>query len=199
MTFLREAALRTGLSEAEFAVALVRQYHSLVPEALRRIELPDPNLAPNADAYLRQVDKLRKRVERYCDGGLHLPAELEEAWVSALPQPFGLRCARALVRRMGFLGVVANGDTIEPGEDMASVARISSATGQALEDIAAMLADGSFGPQDIATAPRALERLHDLAASCAGLVERIRRKTGYEGRPATQWRDDDDGRRRQGE
>lgn len=176
LDMLSQAISQTGFSESEFAVSLARRYHELVPQVHQDLPLNLPEESEDAAGYLRAVDALRKRVQRYISGHIHIPAELEEAWVAALPAPYSERCARALVRRYGFLGVAAPQATASAGDDLACVARVSSQLGGAMQRVSEMLADGKIGPEDAALAPEAIEQLMALQADSAALIERIRRQ-----------------------
>lgn len=171
---LRKAIEETGLSESGFAQALVRHYRTLVPDAVRNHDMPDlDDDGQSADEYLHALDRVRKRVNRYCDGGLHLPVELEEAWVAALPAPYGGRCARDMARRYGFLGASAPDASPGVAEDLASVGRVGEVHGRAQQVVSKMLANGRFGPEDSDIAPEALRLLHDEAANVMSLIALI--------------------------
>lgn len=173
--YLGRAVTQTPFTELAFAKALALAYSRLVPADDRSFKFALPDEQQDADRYLNALDAIRKRVTRYISGSLHIPIELEEAWVDALPQPYRSQCARALVQRMGFAGVrvrieaEANGLT-----DLASVGQLSGDLGMVLQTASRMLDDGVFGPEDAALAPEALEQLNALGAHVLAVAQRIR-------------------------
>ncbi|MCK5769489.1 hypothetical protein [Algiphilus sp.] len=175
---LRDACDETGLDEATFALGLARRYLREVPEDLRTVDVPDlDDDTVRPQDYLRARGRWYKRVARWADGAT-MPADMEEHWVAELPAPYGERCARDLVRRYGFMGVLAPEADASTAEDLASVGRVGSDHGRVLQEVSRMLDDGKFGPEDAAIAPNAIAALHDLAADAIGLAARIRDRVG---------------------
>lgn len=163
----------TGRALVQFADAMAARYHRDTPVAFKRTDVWDPN---NHDVrvtdYERGQGRWRKRVSRWAHGE-GMPIDLEETWVAELSHPYSLECARELARRFGFLGIRMQELHSAVADDISSVAGISSSTGTALQDLAAMIADGRLGPEDAAHAARAIQHLRDLQAAAGELICRI--------------------------
>lgn len=180
---LELAKQMTPLSDVVFAKHLARAYLQLVPAEMRSIDMPDLEAldeAGKADAYLAAVDKARKRVNRYMDGSLHFPLELLEAWIAALPAPYGMQCARAIARRFGFLG--ASVPDVDAGAvaDLSSVSAIADGAAQSTAVMARMLADGRYDVGDAKDAPAAVRALRNQQAQIESVIALICDRCDYD-------------------
>lgn len=97
-----ERAIReTDLGLNSFAMAVVPRYRSLVPKHQQHIGFSNkPDVVDAA-----RVDG--QKLKRFIDGTNRLPAELEEAWVLSLPEPYRRDCIRELAWRYGLVGAFA--------------------------------------------------------------------------------------------
>lgn len=178
----RDAHEETGLAESKFSEDLARAYLASVPEEMRRIDLPDPDdMDISANAYRARMDKLRKRIEAYLSGQWHMPVELEEAWIAALPDRYAQRCKRQLVRRMGFVGVPIQDGGEAATCDLSAANEVISNASEAVQKITTkMLADGVIDEHDQDHAPEVLHTLDNVIAAAIAAKQRVLQRTGYE-------------------
>ncbi|MCS4231389.1 hypothetical protein EDF77_1899 [Stenotrophomonas maltophilia] len=160
-------------------------------EAIRNSSHTDASLAQViADQYMRDVapgeriltfhvgtdmdsmDKAHKAnaqiVARIRNGTVKMPADLEESWVRALPQPWSDNCARELANRYGFIG--ARMPKLSPQAGVLCVGRISVEYGQTIEALANVLADGRVCVQDVPELRTAREELAQMRAAMETLA-----------------------------
>jgi len=101
---------------------------------------------------------------RYMDGTVKvLPADLEDAWVCALPSPYREQLERDLAARRGHLAVAIP----EPGKGvvLASVAGMTKEFGELLGAIAPALHDGVINESDRPLLQRVVAEGDDLIAA----------------------------------
>lgn len=178
----------TPLTDAVFARNLASAYLRLVPKDMRSLDIPDIDAlyeAGDSDAHLSAIDSMRKRVARYKDGSLYLPMELLEAWIAALPAPYGMQCARAIARRFGFLGASAPELDAGPVADLSSVSAVADGAAQSTALMAKMLADGRYDVGDAEDAPAAVRALRNQQAQIESVIALICERCDYDeqGRP----------------
>lgn len=86
-------------------------------------------------------------LRRFMDGTLKtLPADLEDAWVLALPEPFRGDCEQALARRRGRLSVVL--PDVADGEDAAALSEVMTQTGAVCAAWGRAVADGRIDARE---------------------------------------------------
>lgn len=161
----------TRCSREAFGQGVVENYHRLVPPAAREIQFKTEGdffhcAKINAQKLMRYVDD---RVNA------RMPVDLEEAWVLALSEPYRADCLHDLARRYGLLAVPVPTDGATALQSMSSVTR---EFGQACEAIAPIIANGSFGPEDVEFAEKAERELEDLITSATGMLHQVRRLRG---------------------
>lgn len=101
---------------------------------------------------------------RYLDGTVKvLPADLEDAWVTALPEPFRSECERDLAGRRGLLAVKQGGQGITG--KAAGIVELMQEFGHLVEALAPALADGRIDGADVVHAKRILQESDDLMAA----------------------------------
>lgn len=89
----------TSLCVRKFSTALAEQYMRLVPVDLRSVPF---RWGVTLDDLIKAEKHNAQIVGRYMDGTVKvLPADLEDAWVLALPEPFRSACERDLAARRG--------------------------------------------------------------------------------------------------
>lgn len=99
------ACYETGLHLPDFAERVARRYNANVAPEHRNLHLPAEPEGDSADAYFHWKDALRRRIERYLNGAVNLPVELEKAWLEALPSPYRERAIFHLFYDLGMLPV----------------------------------------------------------------------------------------------
>lgn len=172
LRFYRDRALsETPLTTEDFAEQLAVVYCRTVPEHARSLELVVPPTAGSYREYAQAVRRLDQRVRRYVDGSLHLPVELEEPWVEALPDPYRAACKAELARRYGFLG--ARAPRADPCSDGEAVGYILEEVGDLTGALSQALADGKIGPEDFDGSGRLLREVDDAAAAIASVRARV--------------------------
>jgi|GEM_PF-2986614 len=172
LIFYRDRAIReTRFTAVDFAVAIAHAYHRLVPEHARSIELTPPDESASHVVYAKGVERLRTQVKRYVIDSLHLPVVLEEAWVSALPEPYAGDCRAALARRYGFLGAMS--PEAAPCTDGEAVGRVMTETGECLSVLSQALADGRIDADDLRRLPHLLKEIRDAQAALASVEARV--------------------------
>lgn len=123
------------------------------------------------------IDKAQSRnakiIERFRNGTVKLPADLEESWVAALPDPWRTDCARELAQRYGFMGAFQ--PVSGPLSQLLSTARLSIEFGETIQALASVQADGRIDAGDVSGLRRALKEARDLAAEVASAEASITR------------------------
>lgn len=154
---LERAVAETSMSYEDFAEAFAQAYVDLVPADARSVAMAPPDRkvldeeqnVPLAASrrVTRELGKLVTRAKRYRDGEIRIPADLEEAWVAALPEPYRKRCRDALVKRHGCIPAEMPAKTREMA-DADALGRICYSTAQTIRDMGVALSDGRFDQKD---------------------------------------------------
>lgn len=100
-------------------------------------------------------------------GPVRMAADVEEAVVLSLPQPYRDACLRELAGRVGLMATpepAATGDVAATG-----MGALSTAFGEAVIAMAHTLADGQLCPADAQQAPVVVRELDDLIARATSL------------------------------
>ena len=140
---------RTSMSQEGFAERLNVELNRV---AASRCEQRDyPNLkalektASHTD-YARIWKNWSKRVERWMDGDVEIPAWIEESWIAALEQPWRDRAMIELASRYGLLAVRPVGAGVT--DALQVFAGISTNFGHVANIGGQVFADGVFNHQD---------------------------------------------------
>ena len=167
-----EMIARTGFSQDDFAQALSRNLHRLIPGKATAKEVPDfKELAKGNDttAFLRASGAWLRRVGRWLSGEVDLPSWIEEAWVDALEGEFQECCLNELASRHGLTGARALiGDANPVGVFGSLVARLGNTVALGSE----ILADGRIDIEDLEKLPEFVDRLRSVEARCSELRSR---------------------------
>lgn len=165
---------RTSLSQRDFATALSKAIHSLIPDLQEDRKVPDFESMDrvDGDAYLKMADAWLKRVQRWLDESVDIPAWLEEPWVTALLPEWRERCLIELAGRYGLLAVRPVG--IEGMDAMqvfsALMHRVGDVAGlgsKVFDDLVITEKDGEWLPELAAS-------LDAMAAKCTTLSRTVR-------------------------
>ena len=109
---------------------------------------------------------------RYLDGVVKtLPADLEDAWVLSLPEPYRAECERELGRRRGVLPVLLA--QIDESNDTAGVGRLVQEFGELITAISPALADGVVDEKDLPHMVRILDEADDVLMAVIALRKRF--------------------------
>lgn len=111
-------------------------------------------------------------ISRYMDGTVKvLPADLEDAWVCSLLEPYRAECERDLARRRGYVPVRVSPVT-ESGEAV-TLGRLMIEVGELVDALAPALADGRLTEADSPHARRILNESDDVIAAVLGLRRQV--------------------------
>jgi hypothetical protein len=157
---------QTATNYQSFAMALADSYLSSVAPDVRGVPF---RLGDDPSADMKHNAQI---LRRYLDGTVKaLPADLEDAWVMALPEPYRGECERDLSRRRGLL-VVHQLQTDEAGEAV-GLARLLLEFGQFVEALGPALADGRISEADAQFARRILNESDDLISAVLSVRRQV--------------------------
>lgn len=156
--YTRRVFDETATNAQSFAMALADKYLALTAPDVRSVPF---RLGDDLAADMRNNAQI---LRRYMDGTVKvLPADLIDAWVLSLPEPYRSECERDLARRRGLLPVrLAVADSVSRAIGLSELA---SEFGQLIEAIAPALADGHINTGDLPFARRILDESDDLIAA----------------------------------
>lgn len=131
----------TALNSQSFAMRVAELYLKRTAPDVRNVPFrlgDDPAADMRANA---------QTLRRYMDGTVKaMPADLEDAWVLALPEPYRSECETALARRRGRLSVLAPDDV--QGADAHALAGVMGASGELCAQFGRALSDGRIDARE---------------------------------------------------
>jgi len=154
----------TGTKTTALAADIAHSYQAFVPAMLRHI-----NFHKTRDTYA-DMRANAQIIRRFMEGDNRLPAELEEAWVNSLPEPWRVRLTAELAKRYGLLAVSM---PVGANSHTGDLAKLMRETGEACAVTALMLANGHFGPEDMPFYKKAIAELDDVLVAVMELKNRI--------------------------
>lgn len=160
----------SGHTDKSFAGLIAESYMRMVAPAERVVQF---HVGTDLDSIERAQARNAKLIERFINGTVKLPADLEEAWVLALPLPWRDECERELASRYGFLGV-REPATHLPAE-LLSVAGVLAEVAHVMEAVAHVTADGCVTAADAPALQRLMSEAREAQAELATLRETARR------------------------
>jgi hypothetical protein len=165
-----QLALGRGMTVRGYAADVARLYNERTQADARTIEFhsgTDPYADERANAQL---------VQRFIDARTRMPAEIEEALVLALPDPFRGECKRDLAERYGDLAapIPSCGDDCT----VVDAGKLMEETGRALVELAQGFKDGVVVEGKTVTAAAAFKDLTDLIAQATTIRESVRKALG---------------------
>lgn len=152
---------QTAMCTRKFAMHVAERYVEIVAPDLRQVPF---RLGVTGDDLLKAEKHNAQQIGRYMDGTIKaLPADLEDAWVLALPEPFRSDCERELAQRRGRYSErkLAAGAAGE----VAGIGQILLEFGQLMEALGPALADGKICEADLPHARRILNESDDVIAA----------------------------------
>lgn len=157
--YTRRMLDETATNSNSFAMSIAEHYHRAVAPDVRHVKFR----LGEGDALCRAMKDNGQLLRRYMDGTIKvLPADLEDAWVSALPEPYRSDCERDLARRRGHICVRI--DSMECNA-VSSVGQLSTEFGELLSAIAPAMADGRINEADLKYAKQILNKSDDLISA----------------------------------
>lgn len=164
--YTRRVLDETATNAQSFAMVVADQYLQLVASDVRTVPF---RLGDDLAADMRHNAQI---LRRYMDGTVKvMPADMLDAWVLSLPEPYRSDCERDLARRRGLLAV-----RMPASDEVAravGVAELASEFAQLLEAIAPALADGRIDERDAPHARRILNESDDLIAAVLSVRRRV--------------------------
>jgi len=162
----------TGTNKRTFAMVVAENYLRMTAEEDREERGFRITTGSTADA---ASDKKHNGqiLGRYMIGDLRvMPANLEDAWVLSLPEPYRTDCERDLAKRRGMLAVPM---PAPEGLQVASVATLMGNYANLVHALAPAIEDGRFGPEDLPH-KRAIEAAgRDVIAAVIGIGHELDR------------------------
>lgn len=152
---------QTAMCTRKFAMRVAEQYVAIVAPDQRQVPF---RLGVTGDDLIKAERHNAQQLGRYMDGTIKaLPADLEDAWVLSLPEPYRSECERELAQRRGRYSERRLGAG-EAGE-VAGISQLLLEFGQLMEALGPALADGSITEADLPHARRILNESDDLIAA----------------------------------
>lgn len=151
----------SALCVRKFAMRVAEQYMQLVAPDQRQAKF---RWGVTLDDLVKAEVHNAQILTRYMDGTVKvLPADLEDAWVLALPQPYRQECERDLCRRRELLPVRM--PSTGEGGHLVNLAHLMTEYGQLLEAMAPALADGRICAEDMPHLRKIVNEADDVLAA----------------------------------
>lgn len=158
--YTRRMLDETATNANQFAMSVAEIYLQTVAPDVRSVPLQ----LGEGDALFASLKNNGQIIRRFMDGTVKvLPADLEDAWVMALPEPYRAECERDLAKRRG-QWTMSELPPTEAGT-AAGLGRLVMEFGQLMEALAPALADGRICANDLPHARRILNESDDLIAA----------------------------------
>lgn len=166
--YTRRMLDETAQNANSFAMEVAQRYLEHVAPDVRTV----PFKTGEGDALIKAMAANGQTLRRYMDGTVKtLPADLEDAWVMSLPEPYRNDCERDLGRRRGMLPVRM---PVDDGVQVASVSRLMEEFGHLMAALAPALADGVINEADRPFAHRILDEGDDMVCAALALMREVR-------------------------
>lgn len=163
---------RTGMSKDDFADSLSRSLYALAPEKAVAKEVPDLEaMTRTADhqTYSRVSGSWVRKVQRWLDSSVEMPAWIEEAWVQSLLPEWRERCLIELASRYGLLAV--RPASIEGMGPMKTFSGLMGRMGDVAGVGAQVFDDLVLDEQDACYLPELIAGLRALCAKASTLID----------------------------
>lgn len=135
-----QAIQQTGLNVLKFASRVAENYITATPQFERCVDFYETGTTlASATAAEKANGKL---VDRFLKSVVRFPADLEETWVDALPEPHRGDLVRELAARYGLLG--AKAPALQAHEHVARLSDVLADAGRTAQLLAPMFANGSL-------------------------------------------------------
>lgn len=175
--FTEQMLRDTGTNRRSFAMVVADQYLSMYAQDDREVPFRI-TLGGEGDG---DADKKHNGqiLGRYLDGVVKtLPADLEDAWVMSLPEPYRGNCERALGRRRGILPIRM--DAIETSADTVGVGQLMKDFGDLCAAVSPAVADGVIDEKDRPHGQKIINETDDLVISALTFRKAVIRAMGLE-------------------
>ncbi len=166
--YTNDVLRHTALCRRKLAARIADAYMERIAPGERIVEF---HTGTTTDQLIAAEQANAQLVARFMQGLVKLPADLEEAWVSSLPEPYREECLRELVRRHGFLA--AKPPSEGKGAGLAGIADLAREFAQTLEALAPIFADGLIDANDRPHLKKALKETTDMMAALVSLQAQL--------------------------
>lgn len=158
--YTRRMLDETATNANSFAMVVAEQYLGMVAPDVRTV----PFKLGEGDALFAAMKANGQTLRRYMDGTVKsLPADLEDAWVMSLPEPYRSDCERDLAQRRGRHTMKVTAPT--QAAEAASLGHLMVEFGQLCDALAPAMADGRISEADMPHARRILNESDDVIAA----------------------------------
>lgn len=147
-----EAALSNSLTVPKFATRVAELYLQRVP-ALHRV-VKFVKMDGSTDDLLAAERRNFEIVLHLIKGTTRFPADIEESWIDALPEPYRKDLIRELAQRVGLIG--ARQAELSADDHAANLADVLADAGRIAQALAQAYADGKLTREDAPACQRAL-------------------------------------------
>lgn len=154
----------SGHNDRSFASLIADSYIRLVAPAERIVQF---HVGTDLDSIEKAQSRNAKLIERFINGTVKVPADLEEAWVAAMPQPWRDACERELAQRYGFLGV--REPSRQAPSELLSAAGVLAELAHTMEALAQVMADGQVTAADAPALQRLMREARETQAELSTL------------------------------
>ncbi len=166
--YTRRMLDETAINANSFAMAVAEQYLSNVAPDVRSV----PFKLGEGDDLIRALKANGQILRRFMDGTVKaLPADVEDAWVMALSEPYRSDCERDLAQRRGRWSM-RQVDATESGQ-MIGLGELMTEVGKLCESLAPAVADGRIDHADLPHARRILSNSDDVIGAVLSMRRRI--------------------------
>lgn len=165
----RRMLAATSMCTRKFAMHVAECYVAIVAPEHRTV----PFRLGVSDLELFKAEKHNaQQIGRYMDGTVKvLPADLEDAWVLSLPEPYRGDCERELAARRGHYAEPKRCDSA--AGDVAGIADLMRETGELVSVLGPALADGKISEADLPHARRILSESDDVIAAVLSIRRQV--------------------------
>lgn len=159
--YTRRMLDETAMDATTFAMHVAERYVTTTAPDVRQVKL---RLGEGAEL-IRAMDNNGQILRRYMDGTVKtLPADLEDAWLLAMPEPYRSHCERDLARRRGrYSFELPHGGG---GEDFAAIGEVMKQSGELFSEWGKAVADGELSDAEFS---RVEKEIDDVIASLLAL------------------------------
>jgi hypothetical protein len=173
--FTEQMLRDTGTNRRSFAMEVADRYLQRVAEDDREVPFRITR-GGDGDADKKHNGQI---LGRYLDGVVKtLPANLEDAWVLSLPEPYQANCERELARRRGFLPIRM--DAIDTAADTVGFGQLCKDFGDLCAAISPAVADGVIDEKDRPHAKKITDETDDMVIALLTFRKAVVRVMGLE-------------------
>jgi hypothetical protein len=142
--YTRRMLDETAMNANSFAMKVAERYLAMVAPDVRQV----PFKLGDGDALFDAMKANGQTLRRYMDGTVKvMPADLEDAWVLSLPEPYRSDCERDLARRRGRYSFELPASATS--EDFAAIGDVMKQAGELVSEWGKSVADGHLDADEL--------------------------------------------------